>query len=124
VYQWARQATNRELVGQLAEAGLRLDMPEETPSAESAALPFAGQTFLLTGSLEQLTRGQAEQAIVRLGGKIAPGVTKSLSHLVVGGAPGNKLDKARKLGVPVEDEAWLVELLRGHDAMPAERKRL
>lgn len=124
VNQWARQETNRELVGQLAAAGLRLDMPEETASVESAALPLAGQTFLLTGSLDQLTRGQAEQAIVRLGGKIAPGVTKSLSHLVVGAAPGNKLDKARKLGVPVEDEAWLVELLRSHDAMPAERKRL
>ena len=87
-------------------------------------MPFAGQTFLLTGSLAELTRGQAEQAIQALGGKIAAGVSKSLSHLIVGEAPGNKLEKAQKLGLAIHDEAWLVERLREHDAMPAERKRL
>ena len=124
VYQWSRQDSNREVVRQLAEASLRLEMPAEEPQADSAAQPFAGQTFLLTGSLEQLTRGQAEQAISRLGGKIASGVSKTLSHLIVGGAPGSKLAKAEKLGVSVHDETWLVERLSEHDAMPAERKRL
>jgi DNA ligase (NAD+) len=78
----------------------------------------------LTGSLEHLTRGQAEQAITALGGKIAGSVSKSLSHLIVGEAAGSKLAKAEKLGVPIHDEAWLVERLREHDAMPGERHRL
>ena len=123
VYQWARQETNQELARQLAEAGLHLEAPADGPVESSEDKPFAGETFLLTGSLEQLTRGQAEQAIVHLGGKIASGVSKGLSHLIVGGAPGSKLAKAEKLGVPVHDEAWLVERLREHNAMPAERRR-
>jgi DNA ligase (NAD+) len=87
-------------------------------------LPFSGQSFLLTGSLSQLTRGQAEQAIKSLGGKVAASVTKSLDHLVVGEAPGSKVAKAEKLGVPTRTEEWLVEQLRQHDAMPEKRERL
>lgn len=124
VHQWSRQETNRELVRQLAEAGVQLEAPAEEAAESSEDRPFAGESFLLTGSLEQLTRGQAEQAIVQLGGKIAPSVSKGLNHLIVGGAPGSKLAKAEKLGVPVHDEAWLVERLREHDVMPAERRRM
>ena len=51
----------------------------------------------------------------------SPQVAKSLDHLIAGSAAGNKLEKATKLGVPVEDEAWLVERLREHNAMPAAR---
>lgn len=123
VSQWSRQETNQELARQLAEAGLHLEAPPDEPAESSSDRPFAGETFLLTGSLEQLTRGQAEQAIVQLGGKIASSVSKSLNHLIVGGAPGSKLAKAEKLGVPVHDETWLVGRLREHDAMPAERRR-
>ncbi|HEX6820212.1 MAG TPA: NAD-dependent DNA ligase LigA [Ktedonobacterales bacterium] len=123
VSQWSRQETNQELARQLAEAGLHLEAPPDESAESSSDRPFAGETFLLTGSLEQLTRGQAEQAIVQLGGKIASSVSKSLNHLIVGGAPGSKLAKAEKLGVPVHDETWLVGRLREHDAMPAERRR-
>ena len=49
---------------------------------------------------------------MQLGGKIASGVTKSLSHLIVGDAPGNKLQKAEKLNIPIHEETWLVERLR------------
>ncbi len=124
--QWCELPANQQLVAQLAASGLALSLPEvraeESKSGEN--LPFAGQTFLLTGSLAEMTRGQAEQAILSLGGKIATSVTKSLSHLIVGNAPGSKLQKAEKLGVAVHDEAWLVDRLREHNAMPAERKRL
>ncbi|HEX6799950.1 MAG TPA: NAD-dependent DNA ligase LigA [Ktedonobacterales bacterium] len=126
VANWISLDVNRALVARLRDAGLQLALPDERPVVEGDAerLPFAGQTFLLTGSLGALTRGQAEQAIVRLGGKIAPSVSKSLSHLIVGEAPGSKLAKAEKLGVPIHDEQWLVERLRAHDAMPDERKRM
>jgi DNA ligase (NAD+) len=80
--------------------------------------------FLLTGSLEGLTRGQAEAALEALGGKIASNVSKSLDHLIVGAAPGSKLAKAEKLGVSIHDEAWLTALLDAHNALPAERRRV
>jgi len=124
VHLWAQQEQNRDLVRRLAEAGLSMRMPDDEAPPDGAVRPFAGETFLLTGSLERLTRGQAEQALASLGGKIAADVSKSLSHLIVGAAPGSKLARAEKLGVPIHDEAWLVERLREHDALPAERKRL
>jgi len=120
LHEWTQQQPNRDLVEKLRAAGLRMEAPEDGAGA-SIDGPFSGQTFLLTGSLADLTRGQAEQAIQSLGGKIASSVTKSLSHLIAGEAAGSKLEKATKLGVPVEDEAWLVERLREHNAMPAAR---
>ena len=122
---WTALDVNRTLVARLGEAGVQLALPDDQPAAADAErLPFAGQTFLLTGSLAHLTRGQAEQAITKLGGTIASSVSKSLSHLIVGESPGSKLEKAEKQGVPIHDEQWLVEQLRAHDAMPDERKRV
>jgi len=123
VYEWLQVDTHRQFIEKLKAAGLRLEVTDDG-SAATDGLPFSGQTFLLTGSLSQLTRGQAEQAIKSLGGKIAPSVTKSLDHLVVGDAPGSKVAKAEKLGVPTRTEEWLVEQLREHGAMPERRERL
>jgi DNA ligase (NAD+) len=122
VFQWTRDEGNRLLVERLREAGLTLETKQE--AITEGDLPLAGQTFLLTGSLEGLTRGQAESALEALGGKIASSVSKNLDHLVVGAAPGSKLAKAEKLGVPIHDEAWLTELLDAHNALPAERRRV
>ncbi|MEO7003283.1 MAG: NAD-dependent DNA ligase LigA [Ktedonobacterales bacterium] len=124
VVQWSQEAENRALMEKLRAAGLQLRLPDDESAADIANLPFSGQTFLLTGSLASLTRGQAEQAIQSLGGKIASSVSKSLDHLIVGEAAGSKLAKAEKFKVPISDEAWLIEQLRAHDAMPDERKRL
>jgi DNA ligase (NAD+) len=123
LHHWTAVESNRHLIERLKAAGVQLALPEDV-GASAKDQPLAGQTFLLTGSLAQLTRGQAEKAIEALGGKIAPSVSKSLSHLVVGSAPGSKLAKAEKLNVPIHDEEWLVALLRERDAMPGERKRL
>lgn len=76
--------------------------------------PLAGQTFMLTGRLGSMTRPAAEEAIVQLGGTIATGVSKKLSHLIVGEDAGSKLAKAQKAGVPIHDEQWLVDLLQEH----------
>ena len=125
VYNWGQLPSNREFAERLKAAGLTLAAPEHDGADQDAAnLPFAGETFLLTGSLEHLTRGQAEQALTALGGKIATGVSKTLDHLIVGESAGSKLAKAEKLGVPIHDEAWLIERLREHDAMPGERHRM
>lgn len=122
VYQWTQDEETKALVERLRQAGLTLESRRE--AVTEGDLPLAGQSFLLTGSLEGLTRGQAEGAIEALGGKIAAGVSKTLSHLIVGAAPGSKLAKAEKLGIPIHDEAWLTILLDEYNAMPAERRRV
>ena len=81
---------------------------------EAATGPLAGQTFLLTGRLQSMTRPAAEEAIVKLGGTIASGVSKSLNHLIVGEDAGSKLTKAQKAGVPIHDEQWLLDLFKEH----------
>ena len=123
VYQWTHDEENRTLIARLRAAGLTLTAPVGAALTGDGA-PLAGQSFLLTGSLERLTRGQAEEALRALGGSIASSVSKSLTHLIVGAAPGSKLTKAEKLGVSIRDETWLVELLEAHNAMPEERRRL
>lgn len=125
MHSWAQLDTNRQLVERLRASGLAMALPDHDEAASAGdGLPFHGQTFLLTGSLDRLTRGQAEQAITALGGKIASSVSKSLSHLVVGASPGSKLARAQKLGVPIHDETWLVEQFTSHHAMPEERHRV
>ncbi|MGH2497522.1 MAG: BRCT domain-containing protein, partial [Ktedonobacteraceae bacterium] len=86
-----------------------LNMTEERQKPVDG--PLAGQTFLLTGRLSQMTRPTAEETLVRLGGTIASGVSKNLSHLIVGEDAGSKLAKAQKAGVPIHDEQWLMDLL-------------
>ncbi|HEX8981213.1 MAG TPA: NAD-dependent DNA ligase LigA [Ktedonobacterales bacterium] len=122
VFQWTHDDENRALIERMRAAGLTMETPADA-TLSTDGLPFSGENFLLTGSLEHLTRGQAEEAIAALGGKVASAVTKSLNHLIVGAAPGSKLAKAEKLGVPIHNEAWLVERLEANNAMPDERRR-
>ncbi len=106
VYNWFQEDTNRALIERLKEADLNM---REEPKTVSG--PLVGQTFLLTGRLTSMTRPDAEEAITQLGGTIATGVSKKLSHLIVGEDAGSKLDKAQKAGVPIHDEQWLIALL-------------
>jgi DNA ligase (NAD+) len=109
VYAWLQDEQNRALIERLRQIGV--NMTEEQKKVEG---PLAGQTFLLTGRLNSMTRPVAEEALVRLGGTIATGVSKNLNHLIVGEDAGSKLAKAQKAGVPIHDEQWLIELLKQH----------
>ncbi|MFL5588132.1 MAG: NAD-dependent DNA ligase LigA [Ktedonobacteraceae bacterium] len=113
VYDWLRNEKNRALIERLRQAGV--NMQEEQQAKITG--PLSGQTFLLTGRLNRMTRPVAEEAITRLGGTIASGVSKSLNHLIVGEDAGSKLAKAQKAGVPIHDEQWLIDLLKKHDAI-------
>jgi DNA ligase (NAD+) len=94
---------NRALLDRLEAAGVRTR--SEAPTTLGAQ-PLAGQTFVITGTLESMSREQAAEAIERLGGKVSGSVSRKTSYLVVGGDAGGKLDKARELGVRLltEDE--------------------
>ena len=84
---------------------------EPPPSTEG--LPWVGQSFLFTGTLEAMKRGDAQKIVKELGGIAASGVSRSLSYLVVGnkGKAGSKLTKAEKLGVPVITENAFLDMV-------------
>lgn len=111
LYWWLQEPRNRALIERLRQAGVNMQAEQRAQKG-----PLAGQTFLLTGRLSSMTRPQAEEALTRLGGAIASGVSKSLNHLVVGEDAGSKLAKAQKAGVPIHDEQWLIDLLKEYGA--------
>ena len=94
----------RELIADLRGLGLRFEQ-EGPPPGEG---PLRDMTFVLTGTLPDLTREQATERIMALGGKVTGSVSKKTSYVVAGASPGSKLAKAEKLGVPVIDEAGLL----------------
>lgn len=105
---------NRELVRRLRdEAGLRLEtsLGETTYGEGKEALPLAGKTVVLTGSLASWTREAAKEKIEEAGGKVTGSVSGKTDYVVAGEEAGSKLRKAEKLGVAVLDEAGLRKLL-------------
>jgi DNA ligase (NAD+) len=99
---------NRELIEQLRAAGIHWT---ETERIADVPKPFAGKTFVLTGTLPTLTRDEAAEKIEAAGGKVAGSVSKKTSYVVAGEEAGSKLAKAQELGVPILDETGLLRLL-------------
>jgi len=81
------------------------------PTISSNATKLSGETFVLTGTLQQFTRDEAKDAIRKAGGKVASSVSKKTSYVLVGTDPGSKADTAHELGVTVLDEEQFVALL-------------
>jgi DNA ligase (NAD+) len=107
IYQFFREPRNQDLIERLRSAGLQF----EYRARRRHGGPLAGKTFVLTGTLVNLTREEARQQIEVAGGKVSNAVSKKTSFVVAGEDPGSKLDKARELGVDVIDEKKLIELL-------------
>jgi DNA ligase (NAD+) len=97
----------RDLIADLR--GLGLQFEEEGPPPGEG--PLAGKTFVLTGTLPDLTREEATERITRAGGRVTGSVSKKTDYVVAGDSPGSKLAKAERLGVPVLDEPGLLALL-------------
>ncbi|MEX0865629.1 MAG: NAD-dependent DNA ligase LigA [Acidimicrobiia bacterium] len=106
---WSVDPANRELVEKLARAGVRLADPVE-PTAGPGAL--TGATFVISGTLDGLSREEAEAAVEARGGKAAGSVSSKTTALVVGDSPGaSKAKKAEVLGIPVIDGATFRRVL-------------
>ena len=97
----------REVIADLRLLGLRFAEQGPLPSEG----PLAGKTLVLTGTLPDLTREQATERIQAAGGRVTSAVSKKTSYLVAGESAGSKLEKARRLHVPVLDEEGLLALL-------------
>jgi DNA ligase (NAD+) len=104
---WMEDSENRAFLERLRSAGVTWKERRQTEDAG----PLTGLTFLLTGRLDTLSRTEAETGLRALGARIAPGMSKAVTYLIVGEDPGSKLDKAQKLGTPIKDEAWLRQVL-------------
>jgi DNA ligase (NAD+) len=102
------EAHNVEVIEQLRAAGVH--WPEGEPAPE-AAMPLAGKTFVLTGTLPTLTRDEAKERIEALGGKVAGSVSTKTDFVVAGAEAGSKLEKAQHLGITILDETQLMEML-------------
>jgi DNA ligase (NAD+) len=107
IVEWMSDAANRELLDKLKAAGLTWHVER----SDVAPGPLAGSTFLITGRLDAMPRSRAEARLKELGATVASGMSKSVDFLVAGAEPGSKLGRARKLGTPVKDEAWLFDVL-------------
>jgi DNA ligase (NAD+) len=112
VYESLRKPAMREMLEHLRKAGVNV----KSDRRASSSLPLAGSQYVLTGSLDSLTRGQAEQRLKALGASVGSSVTKKTAGLIAGEDPGSKLDRARALGTPILDEAEFVRLLQGSEA--------
>jgi DNA ligase (NAD+) len=98
---------NRELIAQLRAAGIHWD----ESVVERLSQHLSGKTFVLTGTLPNLKRDEAQAMIEAAGGKVSGSVSKKTSYVVAGEEAGSKLAKAEELGVPVLDEEALLQLL-------------
>ncbi len=103
------QEDNVRLLQRLYDAGVRPAAPEPESPAEA---PLAGESWVLTGTLEQFTRKEAKQRLEALGARVTGSVSAQTDCLVAGPGAGRKLDDARRHGVAVLDEAAFLERLQ------------
>jgi len=99
---------NREVISRLKAAGLSW---KTVPIEERVTRPLLGKTFVLTGTLEDMTRDEAKKEITAAGGKVTGSVSKKTNYLVAGADPGSKLKKAESLDITVLNQEGLMRLL-------------
>jgi DNA ligase (NAD+) len=108
VFQFFQEPHNRKLIERLRAAGLQFEYQSTRPKAGA----LHGLTFVLTGTLPNLTREEAESRIEAAGGKVTGTVSKKTDYVVAGSDAGSKLDKAHKLEIKVLTEQQLLDLIQ------------
>ncbi|MBE9052377.1 NAD-dependent DNA ligase LigA [Nostocales cyanobacterium LEGE 11386] len=111
VYQWFRIRANQVLIERLQAAGLQLAATEKTTDVSDGNQKLADKTFVITGTLPNLTRDEAKDLIQKAGGKVTNSVSKKTDYLLVGEDAGSKLEKAQTLGITQLSEAQFLEML-------------
>ncbi len=111
-----REPHNRAVIRELRKAGVA--WKDQAPGSRAAVSTLGGKTFVLTGTLPNLTREEAAARIESAGGKVTGSVSHRTDYVVVGAEPGSKYDAAVKLGIAVLDEERLLELLADSSREP------
>lgn len=107
VYDWFRHKENIRFVNKLLANGVMIINPEKRKAGK-----LTGKTFVITGTLETMSRDEAKKKIKSLGGKPVESVSKKTDYVVVGDDPGSKYDKAQQLGVTILDEQQFLKLIK------------
>jgi DNA ligase (NAD+) len=110
VLDFFNSATGKKILRRLKELGIE-PKSEKVSVKKAADLPLTGKTFVLTGTLPSMTRDEATEKIVALGGHITGSVSKKTDYVLAGAEPGSKFDKAKELGVRIVDEAEFRKIL-------------
>jgi DNA ligase (NAD+) len=108
IHRFFREQHNIDLIERLRQLGLPM-----RAAVQRDRLPqkFAGKTFVLTGTLEGMTREEAAALIAERGGRVTTSVSKKTDYVLAGADPGSKLEKARTLSVTIIDEAEFRQML-------------
>lgn len=112
IVDWFSRPSNQAVLSGLKQAGV-WPVSRSAATEETGPRPLEGLTFVVTGTLPSFTREGIKEYIESQGGKVSDSVSKKTSYLVMGEAPGSKVDKARSLGVPILDEPALRDLVAG-----------
>jgi DNA ligase (NAD+) len=115
---WMDEPRNRQLLERLRRAGVQMEVPESARPSGDAPGALAGRTYVITGTLDAMSRDQAEAALKKLGAKVAGSVSRKTTGVVVGAEAGSKAEKARELGVPTLDERAFLDLIGSHTDKP------
>jgi len=108
IFNFFANEENRKTVKKLLENGIKFQT-----SDKSQATSLMGKTFVLTGSLQEMTRSEAKEKIENMGGKVTSSVSGKTDFVVCGESPGSKLQKAEKLGVKILNEKQFLEIITG-----------
>ena len=108
IYDWFRNEKNIKFLEKLEKAGVEIISDKRQATSDK----LKGLTFVLTGTLETISRDQAKEKIRALGGDVSESVSKKTDYLVAGSEPGSKFDKAKQLGVKILSEKEFLELLK------------
>jgi DNA ligase (NAD+) len=108
IYDWFHEERNTKLLERLEKAGVIVEaMPVRAPQNSK----IVGKSFVLTGSLQSMSREEVKEKIRERGGDASESVSKKTDYLVAGAEPGSKYEKAKKLGVRIIGERELLKLL-------------
>lgn len=109
IHQFFQEKQNRKIIARLEKLGVRPQI--EPRRTQTAGSPFAGSTWVITGTLSQ-PREEIAEMIIQRGGKVSGSVSKKTNYVLAGDAAGSKLEKAKQLGVRVVDEAEFLKMLK------------
>ncbi len=107
VFKFFREKANLKFIEKIKKNGLVIENASKPKKGK-----FTGLTFVLTGTMESMSRDEAKEKINALGGKVSGSVSKETSYVIAGESPGSKFDKAEKLGVKILDEEQFLDLLK------------
>jgi DNA ligase (NAD+) len=110
VYDFVQEPKNRDLIARLETLGLRMD--EDTVDSAPADGKLAGNTVVLTGRLETLTRSAAQEMLEKAGAQVTSSVSRKTDMVFAGADAGSKADRARELDIPIYSEDELIAMLR------------